>query len=255
MKLKNTAIIAGCVLLTALAAGCASKSKRADVLEQIQQEQVMKVAVLADNSPYSMFQPGTQEAQGKEVDLIKKIAEKMGVSAQFVAVDQAGLETALQDGSAQLSIGQIVETDGLKNRVSTSLAYDSGRIYVVTAKGDFSSTLGAFSNGTIGGASLLSENANILLNGITGVTIVKYADIKTVEADIIQKKILGYFCYETQAEELMKSDDLQAQSVSGIQSENHVIITGKSDVKLLAQIDSILSQMIENNEISEIWNP
>ena len=102
---------------------------------------------------------------------------------------------------------------------------------------------------------MLSEPAGILVNGIDGVTVVRYDSPDTVEEDILSGKIQGYFCYENQAGELMKRPSLQAQSVSGVLAEQYVVVMDQADENLKSQIDGMIGQMAESGELEELMNP
>ena len=136
MGLKKMRIAVGIVLLVVLATGCSSGEKRADSLELIQKDGVVSVAVPGNNSPYSAMSQGA--ASGTEVEFAKKLGEKLGVQVRFTGVEPSGLEQAVLDGNAQIALGRIAWSDGLKNRMAVSSAYDTGRLFVVTAKGNFS---------------------------------------------------------------------------------------------------------------------
>ena len=248
MGLKKMRIAVGIVLLVVLATGCSSGEKRADSLELIQKDGVMSVAVPGNNSPYSAMSQGA--ASGTEVEFAKKLGEKLGVQVRFTGVEQVVL-----DGSAQIALGRIAWSDGLKNRMAVSTAYDTGRLFVVTAKGNFSCTTGAFASAAVGASQMLSEPAGILVNGIDGVTVVRYDSPDTVEEDILSGKIQGYFCYENQAGELMKRPSLQAQSVSGVLAEQYVVVMDQADENLKNQIDGMIGQMAESGELEELMNP
>ena len=253
MGLKKMRIAVGIVLLVVLATGCSSGEKRADSLELIQKDGVMSVAVPGNNSPYSAMSQGA--ASGTEVEFAKKLGEKLGVQVRFTGVEPSGLEQAVLDGNAQIALGRIAWSDGLKNRMAVSTAYDTGRLFVVTAKGNFSCTTGAFASASVGASQMLSEPAGILVNGIDGVTVVRYDSPDTVEEDILSGKIQGYFCYENQAGELMKRPSLQAQSVSGVLAEQYVVVMDQADENLKNQIDGMIGQMAESGELEELMNP
>ena len=229
MGLKKMRIAVGIVLLVVLATGCSSGEKRADSLELIQKDGVMSVAVPGNNSPYSAMSQGA--ASGTEVEFAKKLGEKLGVQVRFTGVDPSGLEQAVLDGNAQIALGRIAWSDGLKNRMAVSTAYDTGRLFVVTAKGNFSCTTGAFASAAVGASQMLSE------------------------PDILSGKIQGYFCYENQAGELMKRPSLQAQSVSGVLAEQYVVVMDQADENLKNQIDGMIGQMAESGELEELMNP
>ena len=248
-------ILAVCVLAAGILTGCSSGKKGADSLAGIQKEQVMKVAVLQDNSPYSQADEAAQEASGREVELARILGEDLGARVQFIPVDKKGLVSSVEDQTAHIAIGRIACTDGIKTRAAVSIAYDTGRLYVVTARGDFSSTPGAFSSMAVGASSGLSELSGIVIHGIQDVSVQEYGETDTVEADIMGRKIRGYFCYETEAQSLMRNPQLQAQSVTGIEAEQYVVVMNQSDTALKEQIDGILSQMIESGEMDRLMNP
>lgn len=243
-------VLAACVL-----AGCSPDKKGVDSLAKIQKEQVMEAAVLQDNSPYSQMDESGQSAVGIEAELARVLGEKLGAQVRFIPVEKNELVSGVEEQTAQIAIGRIACTDSIKTRAAVSTSYDTGRLYVVTARGDFSSTPGAFSSTAVGASAGLSELSEIVIHGIQDVSVVDYEGTDTVEEDILGRKIRGYFCYEAEAEALMKQPDLQAQSVTGIEAEQYVVVMNKSDTALKEQIDGLISQMIESGEMDRMMNP
>ena len=78
-------------LLITLALFNASLSN-ASTLDEIMQTGVLKVGTTGDFPGWSFMNPETNEYEGYDIDVAKKLAEDMGVDIEFVATDWRNLE-------------------------------------------------------------------------------------------------------------------------------------------------------------------
>lgn len=253
MKSGNYLRLAGCLVLLLLLAGCSSGGKQPDNFKRVKSERVLYAAVPEADPPYSSVNPETGGAAGREAEILNALGEQWGVMVEFLPKPREEVTAALLDGSAQVAMGRIT-SGALNPELAATVSYAKGSLYVVTARGDFSCTTGAFAGKTVGVEAGLSEEAMIQINGISQGTIIPYENSGQVENDIADQKISGYFCYEEQALSLMKSKRLQAQSLSGSEAEEYVIVMNGYDRNLLTVFNDGLGNLIQDGTVARIWN-
>ena len=232
-----------CVCL--LAAGCGKKQP--DKLEQVKSAQELRVLVVENAEPYSFYSEKGQAYLGIEVSIAQEIAADLDVRLVTVPVAKADILNSLPEGD--LAIGRIGNYDSLRSNYSVSNPYAQGSLYVATPRGVYFTTLGAFTGKSVGVSDQLSEPARITVNGAQNVTLQSFTDANSAAKSLLDKTITGYFCYEEQAQSLMKNPKIQVQAVLNTDPESYVIAADKNASLLIAQVNRTIARLLENGTI------
>lgn len=236
-RLCNVMRYAGLLLLSAMVlSGCKSSTNE---IKTIQKAGVLKVAM------YKESLSATGETS-KEKKLADKIGEALGVEVQTVPVDSVeSASTMLTDKEADIAIGGISSSVNRDKQLTVSDGYESESWYVVTARGDYSDCLAAFTGRTLGVSSSLSDDALSWMVGNDTIDLgkVQFADALTY---LTSENIAGFVCHRDEARRLVDlSADIQVQPMQNALPEEMVILLRSDDNSFLRGINTIISQSQE----------
>ena len=140
MKLKKILTAILCATLTLSLAGCGSgsdsnKEESKNALEKVQDAGVLKVAVSPDFAPYEFMDPsksGQDTYVGADIEMIKYIAEKLGVKMEILAMDfDTCLAGHLRSNLKNVPSCLLVEAvSGSSNFSSSGEGGEGGRVQV-----------------------------------------------------------------------------------------------------------------------------
>ncbi|MBO5199415.1 MAG: transporter substrate-binding domain-containing protein [Lachnospiraceae bacterium] len=249
-KRRRIAAILLLTLCTVLMSGCGSE-KNGGLYGQIKQEGVLTAAVVQDNAPYSWYDAGTQTYSGIEIEILKAVAEELGVTLNYYPTLRAGLTEVVKAQEADIAIGRINEKDVSSGQVELSTQYGTGFLYVVTVRGDFSCMFSSFDGEQIGLSRKISDGAEVELYTIEDVTQTYYDTTDTVETDLLSGTIAGYFCYEEEAKALLASGKLQAQTITDYDPERYCIAVQKNNPDMIQLLNEVIQEMTEDGRLAQ----
>lgn len=217
MKIKRTlcALLAALLLMTLGAAGCQKKNNQTegDQLERIRQKGSITVAMEGTWAPWT-YHSEQDELVGYDVEIAQKIAEKLGVTVNFVEGEWDGLLAGLDDGRYDIMVNGVGITAERQEKYDFSTPYAYNRTAVIvrgeyedihsmedlkgkTTANTISSTYAEQAEAygaTVTGVDDLNQTIELLLSGRIDATLnaeVVFADYKNAhpEANI---KIAAY---------------------------------------------------------------
>lgn len=234
----------GAVLLAAglilSVSGCSGQKDTS--VTAIQEAGVFKVAIVDTGSQYTSLDG--EKPVGTEPELIESIASALGAAAEYQVLSREEALAAVSAGGADVAIGCISQSGSLEENHLLSTSYGKGFAYVVTKKGDFAQTTGAFSGSSIGVEQNLEETTRSQISSVSGVSVTPYEDPEEAAAAIKAGMIRAYICYESEAKELLSDSDLQVQNLSGTEAESYVIAAEKTDLALISGINVMIQQFL-----------
>ncbi|HEU0200820.1 MAG TPA: transporter substrate-binding domain-containing protein, partial [Burkholderiaceae bacterium] len=110
------------MVATLLVAGAASTARADDLLDNILQAGVVRIAVPADFPPFGSIGKDKQP-QGYDVDVARLLAKDLGVRLELVAVPSANRITYLQVGKVDLVISSLGVSPDRAKAIAFSSAY------------------------------------------------------------------------------------------------------------------------------------
>lgn len=217
MKIKRTlcALLAALLLMTLGVAGCQKKNNQTegDQLERIRQKGSITVAMEGTWAPWT-YHNEQDELVGYDVEIAQKIAEKLGVTVNFVEGEWDGLLAGLDDGRYDIMVNGVGITAERQEKYDFSTPYAYNRTAVIvrgeyedihfmedlkgkTTANTISSTYAEQAEAygaTVTGVDDLNQTIELLLSGRIDATLnaeVVFADYKNAhpEANI---KIAAY---------------------------------------------------------------
>lgn len=238
MKKIGAAVLAAGLALSV--SGCSGKT--VDSVKAIQEAGVLKVAIVDSDSGYTSLQ-GT-EPVGMEPELVETIASALGVPTEYQVLDRNAALQAVTDGTADIALGCINGSLSLTENYLFTTSYGKGFFYVVTEKGDYAQSAGAFANSSIGLNKNLDDELRSQISGTEGITISEYGTAEVAADDIRSGRIRAYICGEAEAKELLSNSDLQVQNLYDVDPDEYVIIAGKADQTLVNGMNTLIAQFL-----------
>lgn len=126
----NLSKIAGIffVAFAVLAAGCSKKNANSDLLSQIKEKGEMTIATEGTWAPWT-FHDESDKLVGFDVEVAQKIAEKIGVKANFVEVEWDGIFAGIDSKRYDLTANGVEITEERAQKYDFSVPY----CYIYTA--------------------------------------------------------------------------------------------------------------------------
>ena len=207
------AVVCALALLTLGLSGCAKKQESADHLARIKEKGTITVAMEGTWAPLT-YHNEQDELVGYDVEIAQKIAEKLGVTVNFVEGEWDGLLAGLDDGRYDIMVNGVGITAERQEKYDFSTPYAYNRTAVIvrgeyedihsmedlkgkTTANTISSTYAEQAEAygaTVTGVDDLNQTIELLLSGRIDATLnaeVVFADYKNAhpEANI---KIAAY---------------------------------------------------------------
>ena len=246
MKLKKILSVVLCAALALSLAGCGNgsgdKEKSKNALERVQDAGVLKVAVSPDFAPYEFMDPsksGQDTYVGADIEMIKYIAEKLGVEIEILAMDFDTCLAGVTQNKADCSVNGYYPSEERKKSVDFTDAYfDDSEQVVVINKED----AGKYKEASdFDGETVTAQNASAqdsivdeYLSGAKKQLINKVTDgIQMVKS----KKAVGVVLQKVVADSIVASDDtLAIAEPVFIYDEAELVVAVNKDSKELKDI-------------------
>lgn len=268
MKNKRyLAMLLSVVMLALMLAGCAAKpAEEGDLLARIQSRGSITVAMEGTWAPWT-YHNEADELVGYDVEIAQKIAEKLGVSVNFVEGEWDGLLAGLDDGRYDIMVNGVGIAPDREEKYNFSTPYAYNRTAVLV-RSDYdeiqsmedlngkrtantiSSTYAAIAEqygATVTGVDDLNQTIELLLSDRIDATLnaeVVFADYQKAhpEADI---KIAAYTDdVERVAIPVRKGDD----STTLLQAINDALAEMAADGTLTALSEKYFATDISHND-------
>lgn len=255
MKKAVLTLLPMLIVSATLLGGC-NKNPEDVLLAQITSENVVKIAVSADDAPYSYKKSSnSDEYDGIEVKIAAQLAKGLGAEMEVVPVERENLLQTLADGRAQLALGRLPTTLTEHNaNVDASVTYLSGNIYTVTKRGNTVSTRGAMEGKVILCSEEMTTDTMYRFGDISNATVLQNDGSVDVESYLVEGLLDVYVCYKNEAELMASNDLLQAQVATNIAAENYAVFTLKDNGKLLKAVNEMVAEMADEGIIDDIVN-
>lgn len=263
MKLKKILSVVLCAALALSLAGCGNgsgdKEKSKNALERVQDAGVLKVAVSPDFAPYEFMDPsksGQDIYVGADIEMIKYIAEKLGVEIEILAMDFDTCLAGVTQNKADCSVNGYYPSEERKKSVDFTDAYfDDSEQVVVINKED----AGKYKEASdFDGETVTAQNASAqdsivdeYLSGAKKQLINKVTDgIQMVKS----KKAVGVVLQKVVADSIVASDDtLAIAEPVFIYDEAELVVAVNKDSKELKDKMNEIIKEINDKKLYEGW--
>ncbi|MFG6394931.1 MAG: transporter substrate-binding domain-containing protein [Lachnospiraceae bacterium] len=265
MKLKKLLTAVLCAAMVLGLAGCgkdsggSSSEKSKNALEKVQEAGVLKVAVSPDFAPYEFQDPsksGQDTYVGADIEMIKYIAEKLGVKMEVLAMDFDTCLAGVTQNKVDCSINAYYPSEKRKESVDFTDPYfdDSEQVVVVNKEdADKYKEASGFDGETITAqnASAQDSIADQYLSGAKKQLINKVTDgIQMVKSG----KAAGVVLQKVVADSIVASDPSLAiaEPVFIYDEAELVVAVNKGATELKDKMNEIIKE-INDKKLYEGW--
>ncbi|RYY00505.1 transporter substrate-binding domain-containing protein [bacterium] len=228
-----------------------------DALDRIQRTKVFNWGSDAEGgAPFCYYNPeNPSELIGFEVDIIKKIAAKLGAKSVMIQNDWDGLVPALKRGTFDMATNGIEITESRKKEINFSIPYFIYTQQIVTRKDNTSIKGPKDLKGKAVGTLSASAAMNALLSlGLEIGSEIKlyptvvgpYTDLQNQRLDAVVLEYIIAIYYAKSNKELKFVGEPFAKGFYGF-------CIRKEDTKLLKKVNEVLMEMMKSGELEQIY--
>jgi polar amino acid transport system substrate-binding protein len=222
-------------------------------LDAIYQRGVLRVGTDVPYPPFEYKEPGTKDYYGVDMDIVKMIAEKMGVDIEFVPLGFTTLIGAIQAGQIDIAISAMTITADRSLSVLFSNPYYLSDQAVLVAGDSNIDTYDELNNsdvcvqlGTTGGFWVeenLSPDGYLEFDTVD--LAVAAVNSGQQDAAVIDYPVARQYATNTTAYDVKVSMVIET-------NEQYGIAMGLGETALAIMINGILAEMVEDGSLQEI---
>ncbi|MBL1227348.1 transporter substrate-binding domain-containing protein [Enterococcus sp. BWR-S5] len=263
MKKMKTVIIAALSLVVLAACGGNNETKDSgsakseSALDAIKEKGKLVVGTSADFAPFEFktLVDGKDTIVGSDIDMVKAIAEKLGVEVEFMDMQFDAVLVALQQNKVDIAVSGISATAERKKSFDFSVPYyNPPQKIVINKKNKDTFTSIESLNGKKVGAQKGSIQEGVVEAQLPDSQKVSIPRVPNLIVELNQGSIDALVLEETIAESyLSQNSDLMIADIELISSEDEAfaIALPKGQDDLKKEIDSILQEMIDDGSIDQ----
>jgi polar amino acid transport system substrate-binding protein len=212
------------VLAMSLFTGCGDKKK------------VIVMGTNAEFEPFEYMQGG--KVVGFDVEIAKKVAEKLGAELIIENMQFASLITSLETKKIDFIAAGMTNNEERAKQVNFSMDYfTASQVIIVNKESDSVNSK----------ADLEGKKIGVQL-GTTGET-----EAKSVEGAEVKSYDTGYAADQEPAEKFVSKNDKIQILDEELTKEAYAIAVNKEDEELLATINEVIKEIQENGEYDKIY--
>ncbi|MDV3220344.1 amino acid ABC transporter substrate-binding protein [Intrasporangium sp.] len=232
-RLTLTALLAVlAVLLTACStSGTDSGASGGSDLAAVKEAGVLKVGTEGTYAPFSFHDPTTNELVGYDVEVIKAVADELGVTVEYVETPWDAIFAGLTSGRYDVVANQVTRTTEREGLYGLSRTYTYSEGVIATRADEASITDLAGLKGRKAAQSLTSNWAQVAKDA--------GANVESVE---------GF----TQAITLLKQERVDATVNDSLAVLDYQKSTGDTDVKIAATTGDVSEQVVATRKDSDL---
>lgn len=221
--------------------GCGGGGK--DAVTRIQENGSFRVA-FGDLSDMAL----ADGEQAGEMALAETIGAELGVTVEFLPAESSQAALALvAEGSADAALGAVTEAMAGEAGLSVSIPYGEDKLYVVTRRGDYSDSPGAFSGRSIGVLPSVSAAAESIASGDETVQAAAFTDGGAGTRALLSQSIDGLVCSYPEGIALLEAYEgqLQMQNLQNTAPQEYVIAVNAGENRLISGINTMIGRQID----------
>ncbi len=238
--------------------------------EEIKARGYIVVATSPDWPPFEYIDPQTKEIIGYEVELMNRIAEKLGIRVEWKPMSFDAIIAAVKTGEVDLGVSGFSITPKRTEEVLFTIYHDVTEVQLIMRE-DRAKELGisrleklediAKYNlvvGTGSGTTQLDELLDLVKKGVISRDQVKeYKDFGAALEDLKAGRIDAVYAETPVTTWWISTEPVKLVVVYGRPYWPVAFVASKDAADLVAKIDGVLAEMIANGELAAIkekWN-
>lgn len=235
----------------------ANKAKAGDALQAIKDKGTLVVGTSADFSPFEFktLVDGKDTFVGSDIEMVKAIAQQLGVKVEFMDMQFDAVLVALQQGKVDIAVSGISATPERQKKFDFSIPYyNPPQKIVINKKNKDVLTSMESLKGKKVGAQKGSIQEGVVETQISTAQIVSIPRVPNLVVELNQGSIDALVLEETIAESYMnQNQDLMFADIQLESSEDEAfaIAMPQGAETLKKELDTILKEMIEQGQIDQ----
>ena len=245
-----------CLLLT----GCGGKktpaataTEAADLLAQIKESGVITIAMECTWAPWT-YHDETDKLVGYDTEVGRKIAEKLGVEAQFIEGKWDGLLAGLDDGRYDIMINGVDVTPEREQKYAFSTPYAYNRTAVIVRTDDDRISTMEDLNGLQTANTISSTYAEVAEK--YGATVTGVDDLNQTMELLLSGRIDATLNAEVTFYDYMKAHPDAGLKIAAIDPEQTSVAIpmrkGAENAALVEAINNALAELAANGELKAL---
>ncbi len=253
---KIISVVLMSILLMGVLAACGSGDKASDAGTTDNKEaKVLKMGTSADYAPFEYIDTAkSSEPTGIDIEIGKKIAEKLGYQLEIQDMDFGGLISALQNGQVDFVASAMSATDERKKSVDFSDVYYTSKHIVVSKKGSGLDTVETLNGKTVGAqlGSIQESKAKELVEAGTDMKVDSRNRIPELLQEIKAGRMDAAIIEDTVAKGYLEANpDLEGFTIED--ADGGYALAFPKDSKLTEEFNKELKAMSDSGELEKIF--
>jgi len=220
------------------------------------EKKVLKLITSPDYPPYEYYDTsgGSRNIVGFDIEIAKKITEKLGYQLEIVESDFNGIIPALQANRADFAMAGMTPTEERKKNVDFSIIYYTAQNTIVSRKGSNIKTTADLKGKKVGvqlGATQ-EKAAQEIAKKVEGIEIVKLNKVGDLIQELKTKRIDAAIIEDTVAKGYVTNNDSLELNVIPPDGLSGSAIAFPKGSPLVAEFNKILKEMIESKQIEQL---
>jgi polar amino acid transport system substrate-binding protein len=250
--LKRVTSASFAALLVASCIGLAAGPARADALDDIMKNKVIKIAVPQDFAPFGSAGLDLKP-QGYDIDMGNLIAKALGVKAEIIAVTSANRIPYLQTKKADLVISSLGKNAEREKVIDFSIAYAPFFSGVFGTKAIAVTSAADLKGKTIGATRGAIEEQAISASAPADATVKRFEDNNATIAAFVSGQVDLIATGNTVAAAIAEKVPARAPTLKFVIKDSPCYVgLNKDEPKLLAKVNEIIAQAKASGELAKL---
>lgn len=241
--------------LAAAAIGSTTLGARADQLDEIMANKVLRCGTLADVPPFAAPDPATREMVGSDVDMCKAIAERLGVTAEIRPLSVEARVPEVKLGGVDIVVANLAYTLSRAEQIEFSNPYYLAKEMLAVKADDPGTTKADFKGKRLASTKGSTLEMSIKMNESEPLT---FQDTGSAFMAVQQGKARGMVANTMTITKPVNESRQRGIELKMIEEPMVYQPIGigmkKGEPALLAKIKETLVAMDEAGQIDEFWN-
>ncbi|MBW6409877.1 amino acid ABC transporter substrate-binding protein [Clostridium weizhouense] len=253
-KILKKVCIASCVIVVGISLAACQNNKNNSMAEK------NELVIGIDDTFVPMgFKNESGELVGFDIDLAKKVSEKLGKTIKFQSIDWSMKESELKNGNIDLIWNGYSVTDERKEKVEFSKAYLNNRQVIITLANSKINTKSDLAGAKVGAQNQSSAVDAIkadgdIINTFDGGNVVTFETNNDALMDLEAGRIDAVVADEILAKYYMKERGQDKYKVldDDFGKETYAVGIRKGDTKFVDEFNKALDEAINDGSASEV---
>lgn len=192
---------------------------------------------------------------GIDVDIVNEIGKQLKRKMVIKNIEFASIVPAVQSGKADIGIAGMTITEERKAQVDFSIPYTSSEQYIISFSDKQLKTIEELKDKKVGvqigtTGHILMEDARVN-NTVTNLSVSGYSNVSIAVQELLIGRVDAVVVDKLPANVISKKHSNLATAKIGNTEEFYALCVKKGNTELLAQLNEILTGLIESGKIDE----